>query len=79
MVKIFDLLANKNNYGSTRVLDNIKYIVIHEAKDDNINSVNDYIIIKNVNDYIIIKKSVATMRHFVSRIRSKENYCFLQE
>ena len=42
MVKIFDLLANKNNYGSTRVLDNIKYIVIHEAKDDNINSVNDF-------------------------------------
>lgn len=42
MVKIFDLFANKSNYGSTRDLNNIKFIVLHEAKDDNISSVNEF-------------------------------------
>ena len=42
MVKIFDLFANKSNYGSKRDINTIKFIILHESKDDNISSVNEF-------------------------------------
>ena len=61
MVKIFDMLTNKSNYGSTRDLSDIKYIVLHEAKDDNISSINEFQK-NNLNKsihYYVNKKSIS--------------------